>query len=1526
MFKQIICLCFTLFCVVSNFAQNFALNKLTSPYINPTLKFTENIGQWNSSILFRAQLDGGALYIENDGLTFSFYNKIKYRSIHHGGVSKGIYKDFNIPCHAYKIKFQGANSPSFIKKEQAGSDYENFFIGNDPQKWKGQVKNYHQVTLNSIYNGIDYEVLTSASGVKYNFHVAPNKNPNNIKLSYEGVKDIKLKDDILYVKLDVNEVIEQKPYAYQNINGSIKEVPCHYKFKDKVLSFEFPEDYNHEYSLIIDPVLIFAAQSGSTADNFGMTATYDASGNLYSGGTIFDNGYPTTLGVFSTSFTGSVSAGITDLVITKYNALGNALIYSTYLGGSQAEIVTSLITDGSNNLYLYGATSSTNFPMPLSTFDNTFNGGSFLSFQFNGTTFNNGTDIFVAKLNSTGSSLLGATYMGGSANDGVNYNNFAPQFHTVYPCSAPSGISLVNEYPADSLQYNYGDQYRGEIQLDKNGFVYVTSSTKSNNFPVLNAFQNSLSGVQDAVVFKLNSNLSSLVWSSYLGGSGNDAGYSLIVDDTLQTYVTGGTYSSNFPVVSGCYQTSAGGGKADGYLAKINAAGNQILKATYIGTASYDQSYFVQSDRIGRIYVFGQSLGSMSVSPGVYSNAGSHQFIMRFNNQLTNLNLSTVIGSTQASLDISPSAFCVDKCSGSISLSGWGGSIINCSNLSGMPVTVGAFQSSPPNGHDFYLMVLYPNFSGLKYGSYFGGSLSDEHVDGGTSRINEQGVLFQSVCAGCGGNDDFPVTPGAWPNSGANVNHSSNCNNGVFKFNYEPRVKSAIGNSSTAGCSPITVTLSNLGSPGVKYLWNFGGGINDTTSQIINPVKTFSVPGNYTVTLLLVENQFCFYRDSSQIVIQVIAPPNATLNLNTTLCSNTVNLSQISTGVFGPNPFLWNFGNGVTTNSTSTPFYTYPSNGIYTISLTATDIFSCTVVKTITVSVFNFTPSVISNTSICQGALITLTATGGNSYSWSPSSTLNNSLIASPLANPTTNIIYTVNILNNSSGYNCIKTLTTQVLVNPKPNASFSLSNVPCSNSIAITNNSSGNFGAIPFSWNFGNGSPINNFFAPTYFYPLTGTYTVSLLATDLNGCSSLASQTISILNFSPTVINSASICNGASYTLNSSGGNSYTWMPVTGLNLNTIPNPIANPSISTIYSVNILNNTFGFNCTKSLTTQIIVNPKPTSNFSFSANPCGGSVSFFDLSYDDVEIWRWTLTPLITSTLQNPYNYYSNGGTYTVSLVVTNSFGCKDKIDKIIQVKTPPVLSVSNHATICIGAQSQLMASGGISYQWFPNQSLDFPSLYNPNASPNVTTDYSVVITTSNSIAGNPCQYTLVTRVNVEELSILPIKVNANPPLVLQGNSSTLSYIGSAGVTIVWYPLNTTVPAVGYTVIAQPNLPTTYTAMIVKGPCFEKVLVYVDIYKDDCLNSDFFIPNTFTPNGDQQNDMFLVRGLKVDLLSFAIYNRWGEMVFESNDINKGWDGTYKNKPADVGVFGWYLKVKCIGGKETFKKGNVTLIR
>jgi len=1347
--------------------------RIVIPQVNPALKFTENKGQWDEKILFRAQLDGGALFLEKNCLTFNFYDKKKFRSIHHGGIAKGEYKNLDIKCHAYKVSFKGCNAVTAAEKLQKGPDYENFFLGNDKSKWQGNVSNYHQVILRNLYNGIDYEAITSATGLKYNFYVKPGVDPSVIKLEYEGAGKMKLKDGALMFRLAVNEVIEQKPYAYQIINNKVKSVPCRYVLKNNVLGFEFPGGYNKDFQLVIDPVLIFAAQSGSTADNFGMTATYDKNGNLYAGGTVFNNGYPTTVGAYDISFSGPVIYGITDVVITKYNSTGTGLVYSTYLGGLQAEIVTSMVTDASNNLYLYGATGSADFPMAGTPYDASFNGGSFIFFQFNGTKFNSGTDIYVCKFNSTGSNLLASTYIGGSSNDGINYNNYAPPTHTVFPCFNPGGFVLANEYPADSLQYNYGDQYRGEIQLDKNDNVYVASSTKSNDFPTVNALQGALNGKQDAVIFKMSNNLSSLLYSTYLGGSKNDAGYSLIIDDNFQVFVTGGTSSPDFPAVSGCYQTTAGGGKADGYIAKISASGSSLLKATYVGTSFYDQSYFVQSDRIGRIYIFGQSLGNMPVSPGIYSNPNSHQFLMRFDDQLTTLDKSTVIGSGTASLDISPSAFSVDKCSGSISLTGWGGNFISCEYLNNMPVTPTAFQSVAPNGHDFYFMVLQPNFLSLKYGTYFGGNLSEEHVDGGTSRISESGVLYQSICAGCGGNSvtganqDFPVTPGAWPGTPGTPNHNTdnyNCNNGVAKFDYQPKVTAAIGSNTIAGCNSVTITFTNLSSPGLQYLWNLGGGPNDTTSQVINPVHTYTNVGSYTISLLVIEKQFCNTRDSTTLVINVYPTPTVNFSFSVTPCSNTVVTSNSSSGNLGPNSFLWSFGNSATSTLTA-PSYTYPANGNFNISLTATD----------------------------------------------------------------------------------------------------------------------------------------------------------------NNGCSNTLSKPLTIFNFSPGV-SSASVCNGSGVALTATGGTSYTWMPTSSLNSSNVATPVANPSITTIYTISVFNNSAGFPCAGTLTTQVLVRPSPTASFSYSGNPCGGGMYFTDLSVANIVDWNWRLLPTVTSTLQNPYYFYNVGGNFNVRLIVTNNFGCKDSVFKVLNVPTPPPLSIRASTMICRGSSIQLSATGGTAYAWTPVESLDFPYLSNPTATPSVNTQYSVVITTTNSVNGLPCTFLLVTDVNVMPSSSIPVSAQANPQVVITGNSTTLTYVGDPGYLVTWYPLNSTTPPTGYVVTAHPERPTTYTAVATKTACVLQAEVTVEAFTEGCIDKDAFVPNTFTPNGDNQNDVFLVRGLKIEDIYFAVYNRWGELVFETNDKNKGWDGIYKGRPADVGVFGWYLKAKCFNGEETFRKGNVTLIR
>ena len=1334
--------------------------RVVSPHVNPSLKLTENLGQWESNVLFRSQLDGGSFFLEKTGLTFNFYDKKKYRAIHHGALFKDKYKDLDVKCHAYKIVFESCNPSAIIEKAQPGTDYENFYIGNDKQKWKSGAKNYHQVFLRNIYPGIDYEMVTAVSRLKYNFHIKVASDPSQIKLRYLGVDKMKIKDGALILPLNVNEVIEQKPYAYQLVNGFVKEVKCLYVLKDKVVSFNFPDGYDKNYELIIDPVLVFAAQSGSTADNFGMTATYDTQGNLYSGGTCFNNGYPVTFGAFSSFFSGAVAPGSTDVVITKYNSTGNSLLYSTYIGGTGAEIVTSLIVDGNNNLCFYGATGSSNFPITAGAYDGSFNGGQLLSFSANGTTFQNGTDIYVGKFNSTGTSLLGSTFLGGSANDGVNHVN-----HTTF---VPGWN--VFEYVTDSLQRNYGDQYRGEIQLDLQNNIYIASSSRSFDFPTVNAYDNTLGGKQDAIVAKFNPALTQLIYCTFLGGSLNDCGNSLIVNDVNEVYVTGGTCSGNFPFTTGAHSTIFNGGQTDGFIAHLNAAGNGLLHSTFVGTGSYDQCYFIQTDKYHDIYVYGQSLGNMPIvnfgSIVPYNNPGTHQFITRYNSTLATKNMSTVFGSAPNRMDISPSAFAVDKCN-NIYLSGWGGDLINQTYATfNMPLLLPTQSST--DGFDFYFMGLDSNAANLKYGSYFGGGISSEHVDGGTSRFDPGGRIYQSVCAGCGGNDDFPVTPGAWPLTPGNSNHSGNCNNGVIKLDFQLQLAIAtISTNTLVGCSPLSVTLTNATPPSGStstYTWDLGNG--NTTSVVANPVVVYSTPGTYTVQLTVQDNLTCNKIDRTKTYITVL----------------------------------------------------------------------------------------------------------------------------------------------------------------PKPSVNITLTHDPCTNTIQATQTTTGNLSPNPYAWDFGDGSPVNNSSSVTYTYPGNGTYTVSLVVTDAGGCTEVQTKTITIFNFAPGAVNSASLCYGSSANLNATGGTNYTWSPATSLNNNSIASPLANPLATTIYTVRIVNTTLSLNCEKTLTTQVLVLPTPTTGFTFTKNPCGGDVRFFDQSTDNITNWYWVLAPGKTSTVQNAYNFYKTGGTYSISLQTTNSSGCKGVKDTIIVLPTPPPVAVSVATAICRGNSAQLHASGGISYQWSPPQTLDFPAMSDPIATPPSSTSYSVIITTTAIVNNKACTFLLVADVNVDILSNSAVSAFADPVIITAGETSTLVYRGDPGALVSWFPLGSTSPSTGYTVTAAPVHPTTYTVHAQRGACVEDVTVHIDSYSAGCIESDAFIPNTFTPNDDGENDLFRVKGLKVDQVFLAIYNRWGEKVFETNDLSVGWDGKYKGRPADVGVFGWYLKVKCINGEETFKKGNVTLIR
>ncbi|MBK9421850.1 MAG: gliding motility-associated C-terminal domain-containing protein [Flavobacteriales bacterium] len=937
----------------------------------PVARFTQNKGQWPAQVAYRTLIPGGALFVEHSALTYTLHSGGTMEQ--HGHEHPGPLKPEH--AHAFRVTFEGA-----LQAVPEGSDeqsfYENFFLGKDSGKWGTGCAVFGTVELKELYPGIDLRMDGSA-GLKYDLIVAPGKDPAQIQLRFEGQDGLKLHDGRLFVKTTAGIVIEEAPVAYQETATGRKGVRCKYRLSGNKLTFELPDGFDPSIPLVIDPVLTFASYSGSTADNFGFTASYDEGGHLYGGGIVFGSGYPTTTGVLDPAFNG----GTIDIGLTKFAPDGATLIWSTYIGGSGNECPHSLVVNANNELYMLGSTGSSDFPTGAGAFDATFNGGTDIG--FNGPTWEgmsggygythaNGTDIVLVHFNTAATALLGSTYVGGSGNDGVN--NILP------------------------LAHNYGDHFRGEVALDGSEWPVVNTSTQSADIPVSpNAPQTTYAGGgQDAYLFRMNPSLSTLQ-ATYYGGSGADSGYGIQFDSSGQVFTTGGTTSTDLPMPGSPFQAMNQGG-ADGYVARWSADLSQLLSATYMGTVAFDQSYFVQLDVEDKVYVVGQTHGAYPVSAGVYSNPGSSQFIQKLSNDLSTSEWSTVIGSGLGNEDISPSAFLVSNC-GQIYFSGWGGFVnsygqADNSTTVGLPVTADAFQPNT-DGSDFYLMLLNPDAVSLNYATFFGGT-SGEHVDGGTSRFDKNGTVYQAVCAGCGNNDDFPTTPGAW----SNTNNSFNCNLGVFKFELAVPIPDISIDGPNTICIPGTIQFANNSTGGDTFHWNFGDG---TTSTEFAPAHLYTDTGAFTVSMVMSDSYGCSLDDSTDIVVFSIAPPVAVIDPVPPICPGNGVQVQASDGV----TWAWSPATGVSDPAVADPVITPLAPTTYTVIITG----ACGQ-DSASVYIDWLSPvgSAGQDTSTCIGTGIALAATGGGTYTWMPDNTLSTLNVPDPIATPADSTVYRVAI------------------------------------------------------------------------------------------------------------------------------------------------------------------------------------------------------------------------------------------------------------------------------------------------------------------------------------------------------------------------------------------------------------------------------------------------------------------------------------------------------------------------------------
>lgn len=854
--------------------------------------FIENRGQFNGSFAYRADIDNGTLFVENNGYTLSFYNNEQMQKIWGHNHQQETDIRHAVQFHALKFRFIDATA-SAAKGENPFKTYHNYYLGKNPERWKTKVPLFAGVLNKEVYPGIGYHIFNHQGALKSEWLLQPHANPNLIQIAVSGHQGMQIADGSLHFQTSVNTYIETAPVAWQIINGKKVLIDCHYIINGDAIGFQLGS-YNPEHALVIDPVLVFSTYSGSRGDNFGFTATYDSRSNLYAGG-IVDNEkgeYPVTAGAFQVVYGGGIGTSpvnlACDISISKYDSSGSNLLYATYLGGEGDEYPHSLVVDNQDNLIVFGTTNSADFPVTRTSYDTMYNG------QY---------DIIVSKFAADGSALLGSTYIGGGLNDGLNNNT--------------------------KLRFNYADDFRGDVIVDDADHVFVATTTFSSDFPVVKGFQTNTGGSYDGCLIELSPNLEKLLWSTYVGGSGIDALYSIKLDPDY-IYAGGGTSSSNLDTTKGVlFETLQG--DVDGFLVKVNKSSRSLKALSYWGTPAYDQVYFIELDARNSLYVAGQTEGSYTISPGVYGKNNKGQFIARLSLNLDSIYWQTTFGNRNNKPDISPSAFLVDKCN-HIYLSGWGSTVrpdLNPGSTEGLEISPGALQSTT-DSNDFYILVLDKDAQGLLYATYFGGNETDDHVDGGTSRFDKRGVIYQSVCSSCPagnepGHNDFPVTP----NAAFIKNVSPRCSNASFKIDLQ--IKDAIISKFTVtpaeACRPLNAVFNNQSTKARRYLWDFGDGTTDTLFN--PPPKTYDKAGEYLITLTAVDSLSCNITDKYEIKIKVNDKPTTDFTYSFDGCTEELKLQNKSAGY---SDLIWYFGDG-DTSTQNNPRHKYAANGTYKIVL-----------------------------------------------------------------------------------------------------------------------------------------------------------------------------------------------------------------------------------------------------------------------------------------------------------------------------------------------------------------------------------------------------------------------------------------------------------------------------------------------------------------------------------------------------------------------------------------------------------------
>ncbi|MCZ6491454.1 MAG: SBBP repeat-containing protein [Acidobacteria bacterium] len=611
--------------------------------------FEQNLGQTDSRVRFLSRGRGYTLFLNSTEAVLALNrggDRSPDLSVREHRPQAGMPAP---PSAVLRMKLIGANENPDVNGLEELPGKSNYFIGNDPKRWRSNVPHYARVAYRQVYPGIDLVYYGNRQQLEYDFVVAPGADPDAIRLGFEGADEIGLDHHgNLILQTAGGELLQRAPVIYQEIEGVKASVAGGYVLQsDNEVSFAVAA-YDASRPLIIDPVLEYSSYLGGSEGDQGISVAVDAAGNLYVTGDTISSNFPTTSGAFQTT-------GSSVVYVTKVDAAGSGLVYSTYLGGSKASVGHGIAVDDAGNAYVTGRTESSDFPTAR-PFQPAYGGGS--------------DDAFITKLNAEGSALVYSTYLGGSnydqgrsiAVDGAGNATItgiteSANFPTANPLQG--GLrgerdALVAKLNADGSSLVYSTYLGGSgvdvghfVTVDAAGSAYVTGLTNSADFPTARPLQAAFRGGRyDAIVTKLNPDGSALVYSTYLGGSRNDEARSIAVDSSGNAYVTGYTESDDFPTAHP-FQAAFGGGSNDAFIVKLSAAGSALVYSTYLGVGGGDFGRAIAVDIGGNAYVTGytDSDDFPTANPFQPAYAGNTDaFILKLNAAGSALVYSTYLG------------------------------------------------------------------------------------------------------------------------------------------------------------------------------------------------------------------------------------------------------------------------------------------------------------------------------------------------------------------------------------------------------------------------------------------------------------------------------------------------------------------------------------------------------------------------------------------------------------------------------------------------------------------------------------------------------------------------------------------------------------------------------------------------------------------------------------------------------------------------------------------------------------------